>query len=106
MSAPRALTYALSQFMGDHQTLREACLTYFAQTRAMGEKPDITSTFQRLENLLRRELQQHPEEGLVRSYWKAQYGYVRGILHSSAQGIKQTNPRSQYQVGEQVVVPR
>lgn len=104
--APRAITHCLAQFLGDHPTLREATLNHVAQLRGMGEPVDLKKIFDRLETLCRRELQQLPENDERRAFWRAQYGYVRSCLHGMAQGIKQQSPRSNYQVGELVVVPR
>ena len=106
MSAPRAINHNLACYLGDFPTLREATMNYVAQTRAMGEPVDLKKIFDRLELLCRRELQLQPEDSEARRYWRAQYGYVRSALHGMAQGVRQVNPRSSYQVGEQVVVTR
>ena len=102
---PRAKTYALAQFMAEFPNVREAVGNYTAQKRGMGEPVQLLDTFQRLEKLLRRELQQTELDAeSVRNHWRSQYGYVRSVLaHIRADlgGIAQDHAmiRSAYQQG-------
>ena len=78
---PRAMTYALAQFMGNFPNVREAVGSYTAQKRGMGESLNLLDIFQRLEKLLRRELQvTELQDEDIRRFWRSQYGYVRNVL--------------------------
>lgn len=78
---PRANVYALAQFMGNFPTVREAVGSYTAQKRGMGESLNLLDIFERLEKLLRRELQlTELAEDAIRNHWRSQYGYVRAVL--------------------------
>ncbi len=77
-TAPRALTYNLSQFMGEFADTKAAVMNHVAQSRALGHTIDLKVIFERLEVQLRREVEiadtQH------KAFWREQYHYVRGVL--------------------------
>lgn len=84
---PAIHNHLLASFVGNHDTVREACCTFFAQSRAMGATVAPTVTLYKLEEMLRQEY----TKGVGDKTWlREQYRWVKGAITAAKEGSAAT----------------
>lgn len=84
---PAIHNHLLSSFIGTHDSVREACMTFFAQSRAMGVTVAPTVTLYKLEELLRQEY----TKGVGDKTWlRENYRWVKGAITAAKEGSAST----------------
>jgi hypothetical protein len=83
MTAYHAITFKLSQFVGQHPSTKAAVLSYVDQSRAMGHEVRLLDIFENLELWVRTEINGRID-GPAKEFWTKEYHWVQMALR----GIK------------------